>query len=437
MTADGMETEDAVATRLLRYSANRGEMIISCTRIAFCSLVLCRFLFFEAQLGAASSLWRTVLELPLLLLAISGSTLALLAARKGRFNELGLCASTLADATVCALALAPNVLWPLDNYRGLLRLPDVASTIAVLWLGVLRLSERAMIAGALGHVTLSIALIGVDCALNPAQVSYGANDITMLLVLLSASGVASCVAAARVRTLVKRAGRETARLGRAQRNLNSLLRDHHDVRTLLMSVQMNLEMAATAPVGGSQPQFSAAQRALAATVVSVKHIREQALTQITMLDGIAPSDLSSAIRTALVTAALRFPKISLGAAALEATSVQIVGGERGLAHLLLNALINACEGNGRETATRVDIAARVETREQVKWVEVTISDDGPGFSPQLFNMFPAAGATTKADGTGLGLALMRQLVQASAGQLHISNKSTGGAELRIYLLKTV
>ncbi|MFZ5624955.1 MAG: sensor histidine kinase [Gemmatimonadota bacterium] len=113
---------------------------------------------------------------------------------------------------------------------------------------------------------------------------------------------------------------------------------------------------------------------------------------------------------------LRFLEPSLGAAGIAA---ELPGEGRTMAwcdpalveQILLNLLKNAIDAmspGGRVTIT-------VGTSADGAWLEV--ADTGPGIAPearrQLFNPF----VTTKASGTGLGLAVSRRLARAMGGEL--------------------
>jgi signal transduction histidine kinase len=56
------------------------------------------------------------------------------------------------------------------------------------------------------------------------------------------------------------------------------------------------------------------------------------------------------------------------------------------------------------------------------WVELRIEDTGPGIAasetPRLFTPF----YTTRADGTGLGLAYSRKVIEGMGGSIDLSNR---------------
>lgn len=92
--------------------------------------------------------------------------------------------------------------------------------------------------------------------------------------------------------------------------------------------------------------------------------------------------------------------------------------------ILVNLLTNAVKyGNG-------DV--RVEARESGDWVEIRVSDDGPGvpdaFVPMLFDTFSRAGDRDRpTDGFGLGLAIVRSLTLAHGGQIRYEANLPSGA----------
>jgi signal transduction histidine kinase len=66
-------------------------------------------------------------------------------------------------------------------------------------------------------------------------------------------------------------------------------------------------------------------------------------------------------------------------------------------------------------------------------VEVRVADTGPGISPEdaerLFEPF----VTTRAEGTGMGLAIARNIATAHGGSLRVEPRSEGGAVFQLLL----
>ncbi|HTH17826.1 MAG TPA: ATP-binding protein, partial [Magnetospirillum sp.] len=63
------------------------------------------------------------------------------------------------------------------------------------------------------------------------------------------------------------------------------------------------------------------------------------------------------------------------------------------------------------------------------FVEVTVSDSGPGLSEDARNHLFEPFFTTKPDGLGLGLSLSRSIIEAHGGRLW-ADESEGGACFR-------
>lgn len=106
-----------------------------------------------------------------------------------------------------------------------------------------------------------------------------------------------------------------------------------------------------------------------------------------------------------------------------------------LLQVLLNLTINAFESLAvmRPDARRIVIRA---DRVQNGKICLGVRDTGPGFpdglTPQLFEPF----FSTKAEGTGMGLAIARSIVEAHGGTLSAENCPDGGALFSICLPET-
>jgi len=69
-------------------------------------------------------------------------------------------------------------------------------------------------------------------------------------------------------------------------------------------------------------------------------------------------------------------------------------------------------------------------------VRLSISDNGPGFAPKILARAFEPYVTSKARGTGLGLAMVKKIVDEHGGRIDIQNHPDGcGASVLILLLK--
>jgi two-component system sensor histidine kinase HydH len=99
-----------------------------------------------------------------------------------------------------------------------------------------------------------------------------------------------------------------------------------------------------------------------------------------------------------------------------------------LGRVLRNAVRNAIEAMGPEGTLQV------EGGMGGRWAEIRVVDTGPGIPgaelPKLFTPFH----TTKADGTGLGLAYSKKVIEGMGGRIGIRNRDEGnGAVLWVRL----
>jgi signal transduction histidine kinase len=99
-----------------------------------------------------------------------------------------------------------------------------------------------------------------------------------------------------------------------------------------------------------------------------------------------------------------------------------------LSRALANLLLNAGEAAGRGGGT---VTVRLE--EAGGEVAVRILDDGPGIEVDPVGRVWEPDFTTRAGGTGLGLALVAQTVLAHGGRFWARNREGGGAEFGIAL----
>jgi nitrogen fixation/metabolism regulation signal transduction histidine kinase len=66
-------------------------------------------------------------------------------------------------------------------------------------------------------------------------------------------------------------------------------------------------------------------------------------------------------------------------------------------------------------------------------VRLAISDNGPGFPPELLSRAFEPYVTTKRQGTGLGLAIVKKIVEEHKGTIKIENQAQGGASISLLL----
>ncbi|MES2832027.1 MAG: ATP-binding protein [Pseudomonadota bacterium] len=116
-------------------------------------------------------------------------------------------------------------------------------------------------------------------------------------------------------------------------------------------------------------------------------------------------------------------------------------------NLLQNAQDAAMERAQNQTAQSNSVEPHIDVvTEQINYrssdnqvraaVRLTISDNGPGFTPKILARAFEPYVTSKPRGTGLGLAMVKKIIDEHGGRIDIQNRTdTQGAKISILLLK--
>ena len=245
------------------------------------------------------------------------------------------------------------------------------------------------------------------------------------------------VMAGRIREMLAQveAGRQTAVLGRFAVELA------HEIRNPLTSVKLNLQSLERDAREGRIPEESGAAVSMSLREV---HRLDQALrTALRVGRPAAPA------RTYSVHAIL---DESVALLQSEATSRQVVitrdnsavadcarGDPDAVRGVFVNVLLNAIQATASDTDTgRLTGTVHVATSTAAQdagpsAIVVVIRDDGPGIPADLKDRVFHPFFTTKQGGTGLGLSVSLQTVQALGGSIRIVDAPARGAEVVITL----
>jgi signal transduction histidine kinase len=99
-----------------------------------------------------------------------------------------------------------------------------------------------------------------------------------------------------------------------------------------------------------------------------------------------------------------------------------------LKQALVNLLMNSVQAQN-SGAGGISVHAKVEGTN----VSISVADSGPGFEPNTVPKVFEPLVTTKASGTGLGLALVKSVVERHGGRVSASNRAVGGAVVNLFL----
>jgi nitrogen fixation/metabolism regulation signal transduction histidine kinase len=115
-------------------------------------------------------------------------------------------------------------------------------------------------------------------------------------------------------------------------------------------------------------------------------------------------------------------------------AVDAIEADRGRVRQILNNLItNAREALDGVAAGRIQIATRREQSGESEYATLTVSDNGPGFKPEMLGRIFDPYVTSKPRGTGLGLAIVKKIIEEHGGRIDADNGADGGARVRVML----
>lgn len=99
-----------------------------------------------------------------------------------------------------------------------------------------------------------------------------------------------------------------------------------------------------------------------------------------------------------------------------------------LNQVLLNLYLNAIQAIGREGIITVAVAECGDGR-----IKLSVADSGKGMTAEQLQAIFTPYFTTKADGTGLGLAVVQNIVEQHGGTIHVESSPGRGAVFTLYL----
>lgn len=116
-----------------------------------------------------------------------------------------------------------------------------------------------------------------------------------------------------------------------------------------------------------------------------------------------------------------------------AAGLSVFGDPHELRQVFVNVLLNACQAcnTGGRVAVTTRIAEETEASRDRRTAEVIVADTGHGISPETLARVFDAFYTTKPDGTGLGLATCREILQRHDGAISLNSRIDVGTEVTI------
>ncbi len=108
----------------------------------------------------------------------------------------------------------------------------------------------------------------------------------------------------------------------------------------------------------------------------------------------------------------------------------------GIRQILNNIVGNACDALKGTPKAEISISSKRETQHEQPGISIRVQDNGPGFEAHIVDKVFEPYVTSKAEGTGLGMAIVKRITQAHGGFVIVSNQGRGGGNVKTWLPET-
>ncbi len=110
---------------------------------------------------------------------------------------------------------------------------------------------------------------------------------------------------------------------------------------------------------------------------------------------------------------------------LKAPEIYIKGDPLRLRQVIHNLIKNAAEALEGRADARISLRTESIELDGVPYLQCLVSDNGPGFDPQVLERVFEPYVTTKPKGTGLGLAIVKKITEEHGGMISVENTESG------------
>ncbi len=104
-----------------------------------------------------------------------------------------------------------------------------------------------------------------------------------------------------------------------------------------------------------------------------------------------------------------------------------------LRQVMNNLISNAIEAQADQPRCRIKVATRLLREADTAAVELRIMDRGPGIAPEMLSQVFEPYVSSKPKGTGLGLPIVKKIIEEHGGRVWVENNPDGGATAVIRL----
>ena len=200
----------------------------------------------------------------------------------------------------------------------------------------------------------------------------------------------------------------------------------HEIKNPLTPIQLSAERLAMKLDGKVQPTEQAILNKSVRTIVDqvdamkrlVNEFRDYARLPAALL---VPLDLNALLRDILHL----YDNATIPVRCELADNCPLVLADAQQVRQILHNLIQ----NAQDAMTdQTDVAVLLRTKhiESSRWVRLLVIDQGPGFTEHILKCAFEPYVTTKAKGTGLGLAVVKKIMDEHGGRIDVSNRMSEG-----------
>ncbi len=203
----------------------------------------------------------------------------------------------------------------------------------------------------------------------------------------------------------------------------------HEIRTPLTSIKLNLQELGRDAEQGRIPDDSAP--AVRICLREVERLDQAVSSVLSMVRTHPPSREPCSLHSILTDATEAVgPQLKQENVHVEhqfqAARHRVLGDPRDLESVFVNLLVNAGEAMPGGGTVRIDTENRDVASTAAGILRVRVSDEGPGVPAEIRGKIFRPFVSTKADGTGFGLAVARRTVEEHGGRIDLDPTSRDG-----------
>ncbi|HSL60349.1 MAG TPA: ATP-binding protein [Desulfotignum sp.] len=205
----------------------------------------------------------------------------------------------------------------------------------------------------------------------------------------------------------------------------------HEIRNPLSSIKMNLQI-----LGQNNPFTGNDQKRLQITQTEIQRLETilQQLLDFAKPISLTPEevDINAVVDFCVTLLEVKFRKIQAECRVMLDTSLPRIMADRAkVEQVMINLLLNALDSV--PAGGEVMVTTGIHTQDGSDFAVIQVADTGTGIPPDLIPHIFEPFYTTKTMGTGLGLANVKQIVQAHGGLVRVESREPFGTCFDVWL----